>query len=364
MPEEIIIRATADYMELANEERGTGPSGQYMFFLWHGGEPCLAGIDFFRRILRLQESTGRSDFMINSMATNGTLLDEEWADFLYQNRFRVSISLDGPKYIHDKHRISMCGKPTFDKVMEGIERLRACNQEFGTLCVISEESVQKVDELFHFFIVNGLRRLAFLPRITKKSWLRSDLYAYFMVRLFDLWIQRDDPCIYIREFENIIHELLGGRAELCEYNGCCGSYLAIDCIGDVYLCDLFIGDKSMRIGNVLKTHLKDMLDSPDTLHKISRKIQMNDDCEDCQFFRVCKGGCLYRRLLPSGLTSDKDLYCEVRKQVISHIGKSISEIIRRPNKSNPKKKRIRSPFVQERHLLQNYIRNTNNSRRL
>jgi uncharacterized protein len=323
---EIVARAIGDYVELAKEGRGTGPNGEWMVFLWHGGEPTLAGIDFFNRVLQLERRTGHSDFMINSITSNGTLINEDWSVFLKRNQFRVSISIDGPRPVHDLHRASKSNGSSFDSVINGINMLKRNAHPFGVMCVISEESVDNADEIFNFFADNELKRLTFLPRISKDSWLSPEAYARFMTRILDLWLERDDPDIHVRELENIAHELLGGRAELCEFNGCCGSYLAIDCNGDVYLCDLFIGNDFLKVGNILEESLKSMLDSNRTLEKLSLKSEIHDECKHCRYLSICKGGCLYRRCLTRGRPSDKDFYCQSRKALFEHMSMRLSDV--------------------------------------
>jgi uncharacterized protein len=325
MSDEIISRAIHDYVKLAEESRGTGPKGQWMMFLWHGGEPTLTGIDFFRRVLQLQKRIGHPDFIINSISSNGTLINQDWSDFLKRNQFRVSISIDGPMQVHNMHRVSKGNGFSFDSVMKGIKILKDNANTFGAMCVISKESIDKAEQIFDFFVKNNLKRITFLPHVSKQSWLSPEEYATFMTKIFDLWFERDDPDIHIRELENIMHELLGGQAELCEFNGCCGSYLAIDYHGNVYLCDLFIGDDSMKVGNILNESLKSIIDSNKTLEKVNRKVKIHNDCTDCEYLRICKGGCLYRRCLIRGIPSDKDFYCESRKAIIKHISTKLSD---------------------------------------
>jgi uncharacterized protein len=213
--------------------------------------------------------------------------------------------------------------------MRGVMFLRARHCPFGVLRVVSEEGAACADEIFDFFVTNGITRLAFLPRVERDSWIAPELYARFMTRIFDLWLERDDPDFHIREFENIVHELLGGRAELCEFNGCCGSYLAVDSNGDVYLCDLFIGSDSMRVGNLLRESLSDILDSDSTLAKVNLKCDVSEECWRCSFFKICKGGCLYRRCLVRGMPSDKDLLCEFRQRLVSHVSTRLSQVLAR-----------------------------------
>jgi uncharacterized protein len=326
LSDEIASRAINDYAELAKAGRGTGPNGRWMAFIWHGGEPTLAGIEFFERVTHLQRRTGLSESTINSLTTNGILIDEHWSEFLRRNHFRISISIDGPSHIHDMHRFYQHKESSFNSVLKGINVLKRAALPFGAICVISEESVANVQEIFEFFMSHDFTRLAFIPRVSQESWLPANEYALFMTKIFDLWLQHDDPNVHIREFENIIHELLGGQAELCEFNGCCGSYVAIDYNGSVYLCDLFIGNDIMKIGNILEQNLTQILDSAHTIAKVNRKCCLNRECFACKYFPICKGGCLYRRCLTCGNPSGKDVYCEAKKRIILHISRRLSEL--------------------------------------
>ena len=327
IPFSIILKTFNDYIELADEGRGTGPEGGYISYIWHGGEPTLAGIDYFKKIVEIQNNSGYSKFIYNSITTNGTILNQEWIDFIKKNEFRLSLSIDGPKDVHDLHRLSVKNVSYYDKILTNIELLKDKQCQFGIICVVTEDSVDKAEEIFSFYLKNGINRLTFLPRITNYSQLSVDRYTHFMIKIFDLWFDYDLPNIYIREFENIIHELLGGKAELCEFNGCCGSYLAIDGNGDLYLCDLFIGNKYLRIGNIQENSLKEILDSDDTLNKIALKLNLNDECISCKYLKICKGGCLYKRCLSRGDPRDKDFYCNFKKGIINHISNRLSEIL-------------------------------------
>jgi uncharacterized protein len=124
---------------------------------------------------------------------------------------------------------------------------------------------------------------------------------------------------YSKELENLIYEIFRGKAELCEFNGCCGSYLAVNYDGAVFLCDLFIGSESKKIGNILDMSLKQMLDRAETIIKISEKVGLNQECITCKYLEICKGGCLYRRLLLRNQSHDKDIYCKYRRNIIDHI---------------------------------------------
>lgn len=132
-------------------------------FCWHGGEPLLAGLDFFRRAMALQEKYKGDKQIENSLQTNGTLITAEWAQFFAEHRFLVGVSIDGPAEVHDANRRNRGGKPTFDSVMRGIELLAINGAEFNTLSAVSAASERKGQEIYRFLKSIGSRFMQFLP---------------------------------------------------------------------------------------------------------------------------------------------------------------------------------------------------------
>jgi uncharacterized protein len=155
---ELIRKALCDYLVLVQSERGADVNSRTIKFTWHGGEPLLAGISYFREILDLQRSTVPSTYrVVNALTTNGVEINEEWIDFFLKENIQIGVSIDGPKYIHDAHRKWKGGKGSFDDVMRGIALLKESRVSFGTLGVVSSESAANANDVFDFY---GLSRIS------------------------------------------------------------------------------------------------------------------------------------------------------------------------------------------------------------
>jgi uncharacterized protein len=215
-------------------------------------------------------------------------------------------------------------------VMRGIGFMREGGLPFGILTVVSKELAREPDNLFDFCIKNDLKNIAFTPYTSLNEWLPADDFANFSIRFFDLWYKHGDPDFYVRDFANILSKIFGRKSGLCEYSNCFGGYLCIDTNGDIYICDLLIGNTKMYLGNILNKSLIEILESP-TYRELKCLASKNSpSCENCNFFFVCTGGCMYRRYLDHGDFPAKDIYCSARYKIISHIFNRLDESVAYP----------------------------------
>jgi uncharacterized protein len=290
---------------------------------WQGGEPTLAGLDFFKKVVSLQQKYGKLGQIIgNALQTNGILVDEEWCKFLHEYKFLVGLSLDGHKSVHDKYRKSIGRKSVWEKVMNAADMMRKYQVEFNILCVISKANVNRVKEVFNFFIDNGFFYLQFIPALEvdeqgkKASFsISSSQYGKFLCELFDLWKNSPNQ-VSIRLFNTILAKILGHPEGFCVLEQNCADYLLIEWNGDVYPCDFF-AKESYKIGNVLDQDLASLLEKRDnTFGKLKGKLAK--DCLSCNWLPYCYGGCIKDRIFVDNPHPEKTYYCEGLKMFFEY----------------------------------------------
>ncbi|MFD2420560.1 radical SAM protein [Amycolatopsis pigmentata] len=324
MPFEVLASLTAKAL-------GTGRPAQ---FIWHGGEPLLLGQEFYRKALWLQEHYRRENqFVSNSIQTNATLLNDEWIDIFDDGNFSVGVSLDGPAELHDSNRVLRNGTGTFHKAMRGISLLKARNQRFGVLAVVTEETIKLgARKFFDFYLDNGLTDIALLslkPVLIKggKGHLprESSSHSEFVNDIFDIWYEMDDPGVHIRDFESIMRVLLGGEHSICLLAGqCIGQDFAINFNGDFYHCDEFMTDSDYRLGNIVEHDMKTLLEGS-RIKALIKSEEANLRNLTCNWKSVCNGGCPKDRYVAARLGGGGPVLCCGYANLIEHISARIIE---------------------------------------
>lgn len=313
---------------------------EYLAFAFQGGEPTLAGVDFFRRVVSLQRKYNKKNLTIeNTIQTNGLLLDEDWAQFLAENNFLVGLSLDGPRKIHDKHRLDMNGKGTFDRVIQAVRLLEKYQVPYNILSVITNESVQKASYLYKFYKRNHFPFVQLIPCMDENSRNTSGdkepvnqyavepvQYGKFLSQLFDLWYadyMRDD-WFDIRMFSNLIQMAAGYPAEQCGMNGCCHCYFVVEGDGSVYPCDFYCLDE-WKLGTVQDSFLG-MLESSRAKSFVEASRYIAPKCQTCSYFSLCRGGCRRLREPFSDGRPGLNCLCEAYQVFFRHTRERIEEI--------------------------------------
>jgi len=285
----------SDYMKSA---------GRCASFGWQGGEPLLAGIDFFRRVVAYQQSSGLSGQLVsNNLQTNGILLNNRWAKFFRRYNFFIGVSLDGPEADHNHYRHSPHATNSFQRTMRGIQTLREHEVEFSILTVVNTVTAKKPRELYDFFISKGFYRLQFIPCVeihqdtqaVKDFSVGVEDYREFLCTLFDVWYNNGQPVASIRLFENILALYLGIEPEICAFKNRCGSYAVVEYNGDVYPCDFFVEDH-WRLGNLLKTPLPEIAKNRQAQTFNKRKSEQTSECNACEWNFICHFGCQHYHL--------------------------------------------------------------------
>ena len=295
-------------------------------FSWQGGEPTLAGLDFFKQVVELQKKHGVNGQSVgNSIQTNGVLIDDDWASFFNKYKFLIGVSLDGPRDVHDRYRMMVNGSSSWRKTMDCIELLRKHNVEFSILCVVNNVNVQDGVKLYRWFIGNGIRNLQFIPcverdpdtgRITEFS-VGPTEFGKFLIDVFDEWKKRDIGRVFVRTFDSLLTYLVSGEHVFCVFGDDCHRYLLVEQNGDVYPCDFFV-EEGWKLGNVVETSLGSMFESEKEKEFASHRTRYSDECGSCRWVEFCGGGCQKERLDINGNPARHTYLCDSYKMFFSH----------------------------------------------
>lgn len=340
---------------------------RFLTIIWHGGEPLIAGTGFYEEILKIQKEYAERFNMSfnNGIETNGTLLTEEWADFLSQNHFQIGISLDGPKFIHDIHRRGKDNLSSFSKTLRGIEILEHKRIPFSVISVITNKNHQYYKEMLDYFIsFKYLRYADFLPGYDPNGqieYLNPENYGNFLASLFDYWISLGgSKKIQIRYFDDLIlkisNQVKKNTPIGCEIMGKCGEIQYVNEDGQLYPCVTLPQSPELFMGNFHKNSFNEMLKSKNYLDFQNKFNDLHSDCQSCNIYSICKGGCATRRFYhPNKKSDSKDYFCLARKRIINKIKKylrrqtkmedEINTFVRgpKPEKEEGKNTFVRSP---------------------
>jgi uncharacterized protein len=278
---------------------------EVIFFAWHGGEPTLLGVDYFRRIVALQRQhcpPGRE--ILNGIQTNGTLIDEEWCQFLAAEKFFVGLSMDGPRELHDRHRFSKREEHTHKQVVQAWRMLRAHRVTPDVLCVLNRDNVRHPTTVYRFFKELGVEFLQFLPLVmrgdedgvTKES-VPAEAYGHFLCTVFDEWLRNDLGRIAMQFFAEAEAPYLGVEHAVCILRPTCGNVVVVEHNGDFYSCDHFV-DPEHRLGNIRDTPLVELLESQRQRDfGRNKRDSLPRYCRDCEVLSFCNGGCPKDRII-------------------------------------------------------------------
>jgi uncharacterized protein len=308
-------------------------TGDEVVFSWQGGEPTLRGLAFFRKVVALQRKHAKPGQRIeNDLQTNGTLLDEDWAVFLKEHRFLVGLSIDGPRDIHDRYRITKQGAPTFDAVVAAARLLRRFGVPFNTLTCVHRYNASRPLDVYRFLRRElGSTYLQFIPIVepngfettAPQHWdasrlpvvgsararpghpdsvvtpwsVDADEYGRFLSKVWDEWLARDLGKVLVNFCETLVAQHLGQPSQLCVYGEVCGKGAAIEHDGSVYACDHYVYPE-FRLGNVRERSLGDMMFSPQQVKfGYAKSETLPAYCRRCEFLGDCWGECPKNRLL-------------------------------------------------------------------
>ncbi|TWT37189.1 Anaerobic sulfatase-maturating enzyme [Posidoniimonas corsicana] len=305
-------------------------------FTWHGGEPTLLGLDFFRKVIRIQARHAGDKHIENDLQTNGLLLDDEWCEFLKENEFFVGLSIDGPKHLHDRYRVTRGGASTFDKVYSAARLLQRHNIPFSALAVVNAVNARHPEDVYRFLTEDlGCHYIQWSPCVEPRDFhavapghwnqdsmppvgseaarpgrstsvvtdwsVDPDDFGDFLCRTFDLWRENDLGRVYVNWFESAVGQWMNKPAQLCTMAETCGRCVALEKDGAVYSCDHFVYPE-YQIGMLSKDgpQLADMVYSPEQRKfGCNKRDTLTDHCKKCDYRFACNGDCPKNRFTKS-----------------------------------------------------------------
>jgi len=273
---------------------------------WQGGEPTMMGLDFFRQVITLVGQLARPDQQVeHTIQTNATLIDDDWAAFFAENDFLVGVSVDGPRELHDAYRVDKGGKPTFDRVMRGLDRLKAHGVRWNALTTVNRANQTQGARVYRFLRDDlGAEFIQFIPiveraspgpiptgdKVTDRS-VSPGGYGDFLIDVFEVWVRRDVGTVYVQMFDTSLANWVGVPGALCVHSQTCGTALAIEHNGDVYSCDHFV-EPDFLLGNIGERHLLTMVASAQQVSfGLSKRDSLPGQCLRCDVRFACNGGC-------------------------------------------------------------------------
>ena len=334
MSDETLEQFTREYIEAQ-----TMPQ---VLFTWHGGEPLMRSIDFYKKALALQKKYAHGKQIDNVIQTNGTLLTDEWCEFFAKNHWLVGISIDGPQEYHDHYRVTPAGKPSWEKVMQGISLLKKHRVEWNAMAVVNAYNAEHPLEFYHFFRDNGCQYLQFTPiveRLTKHEDGRTlasladdreipladasvtpQQWGNFLCTIFDDWVRHDVGKTFVEIFDCTLANWMGVLPGICAYSKECGHAGVMEHNGDVYSCDHFVFPE-YKLGNIRDQSLIDMLyGEKQQVFSRLKHTSLPRQCKECDMEFACHGECPKNRF-------EKDKYgepglnylCQGYYQYYSHV---------------------------------------------
>lgn len=314
MSADLLVRFLQQYFVLFSGE---------LSFVWHGGEPLLAGIAFYEQALDLQRRFAKpGDVVENKIQTNATLIDDDWAEFFKQNKFRVGVSLDGCRASHDRYRRDAGNRGTFDAVMRGIETLRRHGITPGIIQTITRSGMNSIDDDFRFFTkhlqINGWAVNFFTEDSSPCSKLQSEGLCDENVRhlykkMIRFWLSQNNEDLCIREIENVAAGVTGHRAKNCSFNGTCANYFCLDSEGRVWPCDRLSTNAQYLLGDLRQQSLQEILEGCAAAHHAARARHLPDRCVSCRWRSACNNGCTAMRDPDTGIY----VYCDARRDLFN-----------------------------------------------
>jgi uncharacterized protein len=330
----VMSRETA--AELIRSACREAEKGGLVSFAFQGGEPTVAGLDFFRffvKTAREEKPAGVS--LAFSMQTNGTLLDGEWASFLRDEGFLVGLSVDGFKEAHDLYRPDAEGKGTWNRVRRSAELLQRHQVEVNALCVVTRQCARSPQKAYETLKRLGFRYLQFIACLDpgdgergRMPWsLTPEAYGEFLCRLFDLWYLDWEKGDYhsVRLFDDYVHLLLGDGAGTCATCGRCGCSFVVEADGTVYPCDFFALDE-WKAGKIGESGLSGLADGETFRRFLDLGREKPAECAGCRWRTLCNGGCVNDWV--SGPDGDRNYYCDSFRKFFAHAEERLLRIAR------------------------------------
>ncbi len=343
-----------------------GQDGDHVVFSWQGGEPTLLGLDFFHKIVALEQKYKKPYQRIeNDLQTNGTLLNDEWGAFLKEHNFLIGLSLDGPEELHDVYRVTREGAPTFKKVFAAAQMLQRHRVPFNTLSVINRVNSKRPLDVYRFLKNEvGPREMQFIPCVEPKNFrnvapqmwdpeslplfdspaahpgnpdsivtdwsIDPDDWGYFLCKVWDEWYRRDLGKIFINLFETAVAQWMGKESQLCIYHEFCGKGVALEHDGSLYSCDHYVYPE-YKLGNITEASSSRLVFSErQKKFGFDKFNTLPQRCRECKYLFACNGECPKNRMIrtPEG-EAGLNYLCSGLQKFWHHIDADVQDICRR-----------------------------------
>ena len=290
-------------------------------FAWQGGEPTLLGVDYFRKVVELQQKYSNGKKIENTFQTNGVLIDDEWSEFFKKNNFLIGLSIDGPEGLHDKYRVNKGGNASFDQVMRGLNLLKKHNVEFNTLTVVHDYNSKYPLEVYNFLKEVGSGFMQFIPIVERVSvnnnddglslvspdykgeakvtdWsVKAEDYGNFLITIFDEWVRNDVGKYFVQMFDITLESWFDKQPSLCVFRETCGDAMALEHNGDLYSCDHYVYPEN-KLGNILEEQLESLVNSPkQRKFGTDKRDTLPQYCMNCEVRFACNGECPKHRFI-------------------------------------------------------------------
>lgn len=311
MSEELLERFTKSYIEAQTKNQ--------VLFTWHGGETMMRPLSFYKKAMELQRKYANGRRIDNCIQTNGTLLTDEWCEFLRENHWLVGISIDGPQEFHDEYRRTKQGKPSWVKVMQGIRLLKKHGVEWNAMAVVNDYNADYPLEFYRFFRDNGCQYLQFAPiveRIVQRADGRHlahlkdadncpmadfsvtpEQWGNFLCTIFDEWVKRDVGKMFVEIFDCTLANWAGVTPGICIFAKECGHAGVMEFNGDVYSCDHFVFPE-YKLGNIRDHTLIEMLyGEQQRAFSALKHRSLPQQCRECRYEFACHGECPKNRFV-------------------------------------------------------------------
>ncbi|HCY86824.1 MAG TPA: anaerobic sulfatase maturase [Desulfobacteraceae bacterium] len=301
---------------------------------WQGGEPTLAGLDFFEKAVAFQKKYGRPGARVsNAIQTNATRISDDMAKFFRAYRFLVGCSLDGPAHIHDRYRRTCGGKKTYKKVIKGIDTLRRHHVDVNILTLVSQANKTCAGEIYTFLKKKGFHYQQYIPcveydtikerpapyAISGKEW------GIFLSDLFDAWYPGDTTTVSIRNFETVLSKKVDGTDSVCITGSNCQRYFVVEHNGDIYPCDFFVTPE-FKLGNIMDEGWKTLQESQAFRDFGCQKSDLNTNCRSCDHLPLCGGDCLKNRMYLNNPASNLSHLCPGIRNFFDHTGNGFDRL--------------------------------------
>jgi uncharacterized protein len=343
-PKNIDFKMPYDILESYIRQKIESDKSDPVVFAWQGGEPTLLGVEYFKKVVEFQQRYADGEKIENTLQTNGVLLNDEWCDFFFREKFLIGVSIDGPRALHDKYRVNKGGKPSFDNVMRGIKYLKKHNVDFNTLTVVQNDNSYFPLEVYNFLKEIGSGYMQFIPIVERIAEfpLGSDLnivhplyaggakvsewsveplqFGNFLCEIFNEWVRYDVGKYFVQIFEVSLESWAGLIPSLCIFRNKCGAALAIEHNGDLYSCDHYVYPEN-KLGNIMDNPLGKLVNSDKQIKFGNDKHDLLPDyCKKCEVRFACNGECPKNRIIktPDG-EEGLNYLCAGYKKFFNHI---------------------------------------------